>query len=93
MKKTDIVDYVINNTKLTRSQAIAATESVVEAITQSLINGESVYLRGFATIKAITKAPKIGRNLNKGTAVAIPARKSAKLHLCKELKERMNNDI
>ena len=90
MKKTDIVEHVINNTKLTRSQAIAATESVVEAISQSLINGESVYLRGFATIKAITKAPKKGRNLNSGKEVAIPARKSAKLMLCKELKERMN---
>lgn len=90
MKKTDIVDYVINNTKLTRSQAIAATESVVEAISQSLINGESVYLRGFATIKAITKAAKKGRNLNNGKEVAIPARKSAKLILCKELKEQMN---
>ena len=90
MKKTDIVEHVINNTKLTRSQAIAATESVVEAISQSLVKGESVYLRGFATIKAITKAAKVGRNLNKGTEVVIPARKSAKLVLCKELKDQMN---
>ena len=90
MRKRDIVEHVINNTKLTRSQAITAIESVVEAISQSLINGESVYLRGFATIKAITTAPKKARNINKGTVVALPAKKSAKLHLCKELKERMN---
>lgn len=90
MRKREIVDYVINDTTLSRSQAIAATNSVIDAISQSLVKGESVYLRGFATIKAITTAPKKARNINKGTVVALPAKKSAKLHLCKELKERMN---
>lgn len=90
MKKTDIVDYIVSNTTLRRSQAIAATDSVVDAISRSLINGESVYIRGFATIKAVITAPKKARNINKGTVVTIPAQNSAKLVLCKELKERMN---
>lgn len=58
MIKSDIVDYIINTTTLSRSQAIAATDSVVEAISNSLIKGESVFIRGFATIKAVTTAPK-----------------------------------
>lgn len=90
MKKNDIVDHIISNTTLSRSQAIAATESVVEAICQSLINGESVFIRGFATIKAVTTAPKRARNISKGTAMSIPAKKTAKLVLSKELKEQMN---
>lgn len=90
MKKNDIVDYVISNTTLSRSQAIAATESVVEAISNSLINGESVFIRGFATIKAIQKAPKKARNISKGVTVYIPAQNTAKLVLSKELKNRMN---
>ena len=90
MKKNDIVDYVINNTTLSRSQAIAATESVVEAISSSLVKGESVFIRGFATIKAVTTAPKKARNISKGTVVSIPAQNTAKLVLSKELKNRMN---
>lgn len=90
MKKNDIVDYVISNTTLSRSQAIAATDCVVEAISNSLINGESVFIRGFATIKAIQKAPKKARNISKGTVVTIPEQNSAKLVLSKELKHRMN---
>nr|UWI14549.1 MAG: DNA-binding protein [Bacteriophage sp.] len=90
MIKTDIVDYIVNNTTLSRSQAINATDSVIEAISHSLINGESVFIRGFATIKAIVTAPKKARNINKGTAVTIPAQHSAKLVLSKDLKERMN---
>ena len=90
MIKTDIVDYIVNNTTLSRSQAINATDSVIEAISHSLIKGESVFIRGFATIKAIVTAPKKARNIIKGTAVTIPAQHSAKLVLSKELKERMN---
>lgn len=90
MRKDDIVDYLINTTTLSRSQAISATESVVEAISQSLIKGESVFIRGFATIKALTTAPKKARNISKGTVVIIPAHNTAKLVLSKELKERMN---
>ncbi len=90
MKKNDIVDYVFNNTNLSRSQSITATEKVVEAIISSLEKGESVFIRGFATIKAITTAPKKARNISKGTCVLIPPQRSAKLVLCKELKNRMN---
>lgn len=32
MTKNDIVDHIVNNTTLSRSQAIVATESVVNAI-------------------------------------------------------------
>ena len=58
MKKNDIVDYVINNTTLSRSQAIAATESVVEAISSSLVKGESVFIRGFATSRQLPQPLK-----------------------------------
>lgn len=90
MKKNDIVNYVIDNTTLSRSQAMAATESVVEAICSSLVKGESIFIRGFATIKAVKSAPKKARNISKGTLVTIPAKNTAKLILCKELKDKMN---
>lgn len=90
MTKNDIVDHIVNNTTLSRSQAIVATESVVNAIKESLVNGESVFIRGFATVKAVTTSPRKARNVSKGTMVTIPAQKSARIVLSKELKERMN---
>lgn len=92
MKKHDIIKYVAKKAKLTEEQAIAATESVLEAISNSLAKEESVCLRGFATIKVVKTAPKKARNISKGTIVSIPARKTAKLVLSKELKNRMNSD-
>lgn len=90
MTKKEIVDHVVNNTTLSRSEAITATEAVVGAICKSLRTGESVFIRGFATIKVITTAPKTARNISTGATVAVPAKKSAKLVLCKDMKNLMN---
>lgn len=92
MRKNDIVDYIVNNTYLRRSQAITAVDSIVEAISNSLVNGENIYIRGFATISVVTTAPKIGRNINKGVCMPIPAKKKAKIKLCEELKQKMNHE-
>ncbi len=66
MTKTDIVDYIVNNTTLSRSQAINATDSVIEAISHSLIKGESVFIRGFATdcCQCEDRAHRIGQKDN-----------------------------
>ena len=90
MTRKDIVDYVADNTTLSRSQAIGAVEAVVQAISKSLVKGESVFIRGFATFKAIETAPKVARNISNGNTVHVPAKKSAKLVLSKELKNLMN---
>lgn len=58
MKKIEIVEHVINNTTISRSQAIQAVDCVFDAIENSLCRGESVYIRGFATIKAHTSKRK-----------------------------------
>lgn len=65
MKKIEIVEHVINNTTISRSQAIQAVDCVFDAIENSLCKGESVYIRGFATIKAHTSKRKKARNISK----------------------------
>lgn len=91
MTKKDIVDYIVNNTTLRRSQAIAAIDSMADAITGSLVRGESVHIRGFATIKFIITKPRKARDITRKTVVSVPPKKSAKLMLCKALRERLNN--
>lgn len=90
MKKIEIVEHIVSNTTISRSQAIQAVDCVFDAIENSLSRGESVYIRGFATIKAYTSKRKKARNISKGTTVVIPAQRSAKLVISKQLKARMN---
>lgn len=51
MRKIEIVEHVINNTTISRSQAIQAVDCAFDAIEKALCKGESVYIRGFGTIQ------------------------------------------
>ena len=87
MRKIEIVEHVINNTTISRSQAIQAVDCAFDAIEKALCKGESVYIRGFGTITKERKA----RNIYKRTTVIIPARRTVKLVVSKQLKEKMNS--
>lgn len=91
MTKQDIIDHLTNNCGLHRSSAIRAVDGVINAISDSLSRGEAVTLRGFATIKPIDKAEKIGRNMKTDEPITIPAHRSAKLIISKELKDKLNS--
>lgn len=90
MRKAEIVEHIVADTTLSRSQAIEAVESVFGTIGKSLCKGESVYIRGFATFKPYTKKARKAHNFTKGTSIDLPAQNYAKIVLSKDLKERMN---
>ena len=91
MTKQDIIDHLTNDCGLHRSSAIRAVEGVINSISDALARGESVTLRGFATIKPVKVARKIGRNISAGSTIVIPAHRSVKLVLSKELKDKLNS--
>lgn len=91
MTKQDIIDHLTSNCGLHRSSAIRAVDGVLNSVSDALARGEAVTLRGFATIKPVEKAEKIGRIISTDTPVVIPAHRSAKLVLSKELKEKLNS--
>lgn len=91
MIKKDLIEEVIYATDLDRSTAAKAVEIVINTITDALVKGDNVYLRGFATFKNVIKSPKKGQNIKGGYTIDIPARRSVKLILSPELKNAMNN--
>lgn len=86
--KQDIIEHLVKR-NIDRSTAMRAIEGVIEALTRSFIKGESVSLRGLATFRVVDVAEKVGRNICAGTSMLIPAHKTVKLILSKELKNRM----
>ena len=93
MTKQDIIDHLTYDCGLLRSSAVRAVEGVINSITDSLVRGEAVTLRGFATIKPFDKAQKIGRDMNSDTPVIIPAHRTVKMVLSKELKSKLNPNL
>lgn len=60
MNKTDLIDAIASAAELNKKQAKAALEATLDAITNSLKEGESVQLIGFGTFKVNQRAARTG---------------------------------
>jgi DNA-binding protein HU-beta len=78
MNKGDLIKKIAADGKLTKKQASAALESVINNVTGSLKKGERVTLIGFGTFSVIKRAARAGRNPQTGKPLKIAARKVAK---------------
>lgn len=74
MLKKDLVDKIAS-TGLTKRQAGDALDAVLEAISGSLKNGESVLLTGFGKFEVRTRAARTGINPKTLAKIKLPATK------------------
>ena len=90
MNKSELVDHVAESADISKAGATRAVESALEAITQSLSNGEPVALVGFGTFLVRERAARAGRNPKTGEAIRIAAAKVPAFKAGKALKDALN---
>ncbi|BDU15615.1 HU family DNA-binding protein [Lysobacter auxotrophicus] len=73
MNKAQLVESIAERSQLSKAQAEAALNALVESVTQTLKNGEAVTLVGFGTFEARNRAGRTGRNPKTGEDIVIPA--------------------
>lgn len=73
MTKAEIVADIANKTGIEKIAVQKTVEAFMDAIKDSMINGENVYLRGFGSFVIKKRAEKTGRNISKNTTIIIPA--------------------
>lgn len=73
MTKAEIVAEIANKTGIEKVAVQATVEAFMEAVKNSMISGDNVYLRGFGSFVIKTRAKKTGRNISKNTTIIIPA--------------------
>ncbi|AHA67744.1 DNA-binding protein HU [Shigella dysenteriae 1617] len=72
MNKTQLIDVIAEKAELSKTQAKAALESTLAAITESLKEGDAVQLVGFGTFKVNHRAERTGRNPQTGKESKLP---------------------
>lgn len=90
MSKTDLVNYIAEETGLTKADATRALDAMLGGITKGLKEEGKVTLTGFCTFAAKKKDAKVGRNPRTGEAVNIPARMSIAIKAGSKLKDALN---
>jgi len=73
MTKAEIVADIANKTGVEKITVQKTVEAFMDAIKDSMVSGENVYLRGFGSFTIKRRAEKTGRNISKNTTIIIPA--------------------
>jgi len=73
MTKAEIVNEVAKATGVEKVTVQTVFEASMDAIKDSLIAGEPVYLRGFGSFIIKHRAQKAARNITQKTTMTIPA--------------------
>ncbi|MBF0417782.1 MAG: HU family DNA-binding protein [Magnetococcales bacterium] len=87
MNKSELVDAVAAEAKLTKAQASEAIDAVIHAIQNALKGGQQVNLVGFGSFMVTERAARTGRNPRTGAEINIPAAKLPKFKPGKGLKD------
>lgn len=90
MNKSELIDAIAADTKLTKKDADAFLKSFVENVSKAMEKGEDVALVGFGTFGVSTRAARSGRNPKTGETIKIAASKCPKFKAGKALKDRVN---
>ena len=88
MLKRELVNEVVEQLGSYYKQDIArAVDIILDVISQALIDGRRVEIRGFGSFSVRTRKPRTTKNPKTGKMMDIPARKTLHFTMSKSLKE------
>ena len=87
MTKTDLIEKMAKDAKVTKAAADKAIDSFVDGVKKALKKGEKVTLIGFGTFSVTQRKARKGRNPQTGSEIKIPARKAPKFAAGSALKK------
>jgi DNA-binding protein HU-beta len=88
--KADIVDAVAEKAGMTKKDAGAAVEAVLDTITTALKNKDKVQITGFGTFETRARGERKARNPQTGAEVVVPASNAPAFKAGKALKDAVS---
>ena len=90
LTRQDISEALYRQIGLSKHESALLLESVLEQISNALIDGKSVKLSSFGTFTPRQKRERVGRNPKTGVTATINARRVISFKPSKLMKERIN---
>jgi len=89
--KADIVSRVAAETGMTKTDVATVVEGVLSALSDAMVRGDRVEIRGFGVFKVVDRAPRVARNPRTGDP--LPARKSPVFVPSRLLKRKVEESL
>lgn len=90
MNKSELIDAIAAKADLPKSSAAKALDAFVEAVSESLRNGDQVTIVGFGSFSVRHREARTGRNPRTGETIEIAASKLPVFKPGKALKDAVN---
>jgi DNA-binding protein HU-beta len=90
MNQGDLIEKVASAASISKAEAERAINAMKEAITDSLRRNTKVTLVGFGTFQVSQRRSRRGHNPYTNEAIRIPATRTVRFSVGKQLKEAVN---
>ncbi|WP_343299945.1 nucleoid-associated protein HU-beta [Vibrio sp. Of7-15] len=90
VNKSQLVDKIADNADISKASAGRALDAFIEAVSDTLKEGDQVALVGFGTFSVRERAARTGRNPKTGDEIQIAAAKVPGFKAGKALKDACN---
>ncbi len=87
MKKAEFIQVVAQKAGLSKKDANAALDAVLDTITEALVDGKSVSFIGFGTFSTAPRAARKARVPGTNKVIEVPATTAVKFKVGKKLKD------
>ena len=92
MTKHQLENELATSAKLPLSTAVKAIDGLIRIAKEKLAEGEEISIRGFGALSVVHREERKGRNPHTGEEKTIPAHRTMKFKISKELKETLNKE-
>ena len=90
MTKPQLVESIATATDQPKAEIERTLQAILDRISNALVTGDRVELRGLGIFEARETKARTGRNPSTGASVEIPASRRATFRPSKELKDRLS---
>jgi integration host factor subunit beta len=88
--KSELIDRVAQESGLTKGRAEMVVNTIFDAMTSALSNGDGIEIRGFGSFTVRQYKSYEGRNPRSGDVVHVGPKRLPFFKVCKQLRERVN---
>jgi integration host factor subunit beta len=90
VNRSELVEAVAARTNLPKKQAELVVNTIFDSMTDALVQGERVEIRGFGSFTNREYGSYTGRNPKTGDPVSVPPKRLPFFKVGKDLRERVN---
>lgn len=92
MNKSELIELIAEKSNITKKKAEDVVNLVFSSMTQSLLKGDRIEIRGFGSFVNKYYGPYTGRNPRTGESIQVNAKRLPFFKVGKELRERVDNE-